>query len=370
MRFFFTAVVCRLKLAVTRSLFAALVLFVMFLAFVTLAFGDRQVFVMNIGLLYPDTPYAERLAADFERYAAGNVHTVRYYTLDAMRKDVINGRLECAYVLPMEYAREDTIALYVTADTRGAAISNVMLASAYMQNMAADFGYKVLRHYLPGNKQEIMAHLSEGNASYLERGTFMEIEYVSRKSGREQPTGNRLYYAQNGVIALFSLLITMLICLGLVHERKTSISMRLTLAGDSAVYVFANITAMFLINLAFFSIATIITGAIPPLYVVVVYVFFVSIFGVSLGSAIKSESIFLGVTIMVFLCSTVLGGIFVDIGGLIPSLDVLKYLFATYYYMEGLKGSSIYAILAGTAVLLAGLLYFGDCFKRRRIFSK
>jgi len=356
MRFFITAVICRLKLAVTRSLIAALVLFVVFLAFVTLAFSDRQVFMMNVGLLCPDTSYAEGLAADFIRYAAGNVHTVRYDSLEPMLKDVMGARLECAYVLPEEYTQGDTLRLYVTADTRGAAVSNVLLASAYMQDMAADFGYKVLRHYFPGNRRGIMSQITEKNLNYLKRGAFMEIEYLSRKSGREESARNSFYYAQNGVVALFSLLITMLFCLALVEEGKTSIAMRLYLTGDTIVYTLANITAVFLINTAFFGTAVIVTGAMPPFFAVVSYVSFICVSGVLLGSIIKSESVFLGVIVMVFLCTAALGGVFIDIGGVAPSLEPLKYLFATHYYMEGLRGSGLYLALIGAAVIMTFVL--------------
>jgi len=357
MKFYFTATVCRFKLAVTRTMIAAVVLFVVFLAFVALAFGDRQVFVMNVGLFYPDTLYAKGLAADFERYAADNLYIVHYGSPEPMLNDVMNARLECAYILPEEYKQGSTIKLYVTDASMGAAVSNVLLTSAYMQDMAADFGYKVLRYYFPGNRRGIMAAISEKNLSYLESGAFMDVEYISHKTGLVESLGNSLYYAQNGIVALFSLLITMLICLRLVQERKTSIAMRITLAGDSAVYGFANITAVFLINIAFFGAAAIVSGAPLQLLTVISYTFFISVFGVLLGDIIKSESVFLGIIVMGFLCTAVLGGVFVDIGGLVPAFDSLKYLFATYYYMEGLKGSDMYPTLIGAA----GVIIFALC---------
>ena len=204
----------------------------------------------------------------------------------------------------------------------------------------------------------------------------MDIEYISRKSGIEQPsvvslpagpvqeppgffpvsTGKGLYYAENGTIALFSFLITMLLCLGLVQEKKTSIAMRFSLIGGTSVYALANLAAIFLVNLAFFGAASIITGSMPPLHAMLSYIFFISVFGICLGNLIKSESIFLGLTIVGFLATAVLGGVFVDIGGLIQSLDPIKYLFATHYFMEGLRGSGIYLTLVGAgAVMICGL---------------
>ena len=97
-------------------------------------------------------------------------------------------------------------------------------------------------------------------------------------------------------------------------------------------------------------------SAVPPVHAVIAYAFFISALGVCLGSVIKSESVFLGITVMGFLCTAVLGGVFVDIGGLIPSLDALKYLFATYYYMEGLRGSAGYITLAVTGIILTGMI--------------
>jgi len=356
LRFFLTAALCRLKLSATRSLIAAMILFVTFLAFVTIAFGDRQVLVMNVGLFYPDTPFSHGLAATFESYADGSAYVKRYDDLDAMCRDVKSGRLECAYVLPESYEPNGTIALYVTADTRGDVVSSVLMASAYMQDMAGELGFRVLRHYLPGSRQEITAAVTERNQAWLSLGAFMEIEYLPRNAGFEPPSGGSLYYAQNGVTALFSLLITLLLCLGLVRERKTSIAMRLTLAGNAVIYSLANVAAIFIVNFAFFAAAAIVTGIFPPPHVVTAYAFFISALGVTLGSAVKSESLFLGLTVTAFLCTAVLGGVFVDIGGLIPSLDSLKYLFATHYFMEGLRGSNSYASLAAGGVVLIGVL--------------
>jgi hypothetical protein len=103
------------------------------------------------------------------------------------------------------------------------------------------------------------------------------------------------------------------------------------------------------------------SGSAPPILTVLAYALFISTFGVCLGNIIKSESIFLGITVIGFLCTAVLGGVFVDVGGLLPQLDVLKYLFATYYFMEGMRGSGEYVVLAGVAVVLAS----GNIFRSR-----
>lgn len=358
MKFFLTTIACRLRLAFNASLFAALLLFIVFLAFVTLAFGERQGLMMNVGLFYPDTEYAEGLAAGYELYAADTVSVARYSELEPMLKDVAAGRLECAYALPDEYIKDARIDLYVTPDTIGEGVSNVLMASTYMQSMAADLGYKVLKNYVDAGKKEITAAITEKNLDYLGRGAFMNIDYLSQKRGDTQSSGNSLYYALNSTVALFSLLITMLFCLGLMHEGKTAISMRLRLAGDSLVYYLGNIAAVFLLNIVFFAVARLVIGLFfegrTGAGAIAAYAFFISVLGVSLGDMIKSESLFLGVIILGFLCTAVLGGVFIDIGGLIPQLDGVKYLFATYYFMEGLKGSAAYVLLAVAAVALIG----------------
>jgi hypothetical protein len=170
-------------------------------------------------------------------------------------------------------------------------------------------------------------------------------------------SSSSLSYAQNGVTALFSMLITMLLCLRLARERKTSIAMRLALAGSSTVCTLANAAALFVINIAFFAASAVVIGIFPPPHVVIAYAFFISVFGVFLENVIKSESILLGLTVTGFLCTAILGGALIDIGGLIPSLDAFKYLFATYYFMEGLRGYEGYTALfwGGTALVIISL---------------
>ncbi len=368
MRFFIETLKCRIKLSLTKALFASVFLFLVSLFFVSIAFSEQQKVKMNVGV-YASNSFGQELATRFEMFAQNDVNVVRYENKENLLRDLSANKLECAYVLPESYDRSNPkINLYTTEKTIAAPIPNILFASAFLENAAGDFGYKVIKNYVSTTRSETVTEINKKNRDYLSHATFMEINYMSLKASEPVKQTNSMYLALSGTSVLFATLISMLWSLNIIKENKTMLSSRIKTSGVSIrIYRLANLIGIVLMCFAFLTLAKIMIAIFfeanvsGSFFADVCFSIFVGAFSILLADLLKIESLYLGFTLLAFLLTIFFGGIFIEIGNVANGLEFTRFLFATNYYMDVLRGSKESGVMlvclgfACTTLYVAGL---------------
>ncbi len=368
MMFFTRFFITRVKLLISPSFFVAVFLFVAAVFSLGNVFSGSDALKIRVGLLHSGGERAAIIEKYVSDYLGENGEVFIVSNRVEMETLVARRNIECGFIIGDEIEDgkfEGAITLIKSPLTAADQILSLYVVSGLVQGISGELGYDVVRQFFRGSdKREVVSFIQGKANEYTKNGALMGVEYeITGEQNTQAQTGNNML-AQTlyGLTALFAMLISLMVSLGISHEKLENVYGKIKSSGvEIWLYVVYNFLFVFAVSFLFMFISTLLinssvaqfnffgTALISFCYCAAVSalcVFYVSVF---------KPQFFYGVIIFSFVTTAAFGDCIIRIGGLIKGADVARLLFFTSYFMDGLgKAFPVFetAVLLGASCVL------------------
>ena len=347
-----------IKTIVTPSFVVGTIVLVSIVLSAGLLFDQHSGMRARIGITLQHDPLSERFYHNLLRYGADHIEIVLYDNPSQMAQDTASQKIACGYELPLylenRHANPD-IHAYRSPLSLTDGLTDFLVAVAYIETLSGHIGAEVLAPYINIAEQEhdMSYHAASIEAiarSYLAEGVLMEYESFEHGAinGDNHSHRNAPYTRVfHGLVGLFGLLISMLLAAGIHKENSNDISLRFTAAGFRRSYaVYSKVLGSFAIIMVYLAI-TLFAGKI--LYPSILDVSLVGLAApISYGFALAALTVCFaqvhdkalhGLTLLIFVFATLLGGTFFEIREILASIWFVRYSFINAHYLDAALGS-------------------------------
>ncbi|MCL1998813.1 MAG: hypothetical protein FWG65_08605 [Turicibacter sp.] len=291
------------------------------------------VIILNFGAFFTSATIRIGVYNNFMNLstAAEEWEIVEYVDLRQMRQDVANRRLELAYAFHAE-----GITVYVSPMTLSERVTNLVVASAYLEQVAGEVAARALALHMDADVAELNRRVSE----ILADGDLMErVVIVHNEAGIEPPMPFRRMF--HGLLALFLQLVVMILALGIRSEKEILVKLanisrkKWFLYHLSGVFVIFSLTTIFATISVFlatilFSGVWVLADLLPGfIYVVILSatVYFISQ---------NFQKFYPALIVGSFIFTTLMGGVIFDLREIFYDVGFLRWFFISTYYMEAI----------------------------------
>lgn len=280
------------------------------------------------------------------------IRFIKYEDLELMRSDIIKNKLECGYVFP-ENLREkldekdykNTITLMCGANSNIiCSLSNEIVFSAILKI----YGGNIIKNYISSNEllnthsEELLLHIDEKYASYLNSDTAFHVEFNTISSDGslddlETIEASASAFPLRGIAAVLIFAAGMFGSLQFLTHRLsgTFITMKLN-CRIAAYFVYPFVLSLLtgISAAAALTLSNISAGFVSEITAILPYIFVITIYCAALSSILSNVNIFAAsIPVMIILC-LVACPVFINLAPLLPAVKIIRYFLPPAFYLR------------------------------------
>lgn len=278
--------------------------------------------------------------------------------IDFLEREVAAGRMECAYLISPQLGQNlrrgralEGIMLLESPHTVMDILAGEMILASMLREIGPQMNIELLIEILGLSEEQAVEIVARKYAYYDERAEiFMEPLFFYQSGGAfgEEPSLPAGVRALHGVIALFLLAGVIWSLPGLI--RETPGILRRLPPGPAIAFVFGTVLTILLIGLMQGALGIIALAATYPaalsavpveLTMLAAYMLSLSMAGIAATLLIKKPDLVYAGGSFILILTAVLGGVFVDLGEISPSLAGISAIFASRHYIGGVTGAGL-----------------------------
>jgi len=361
MFFFVTSFLLNLKKFANKKALWVMLFLLPFTIFIGSLFlqTDTQIIELTAGVFFNSENPLE--ASVFEHLdkntnAAALVRFMAYDDLEALKRDIRLGRIECGYILNPNFdnaARgnfSQIITLVSSPRTVASPILNDIVAAAVLAATVEAITLDGLISFF-GESEELKRFFAWQFEAYTHMDIFMTPDFIGESVvGYEEPmsllelTKNRIFY---GLIGL-AILIMSLFCTPLfIEERNNGLKAALNAHGKLNLYDFSLWASAFTVSAlvgaqGYLSLLVFAPQLLSDIYVasiaLALYTAVCAAFLALAARFMKTAGPIQSFGLFIVILNIFFGGVLFDLTWVSPGLGHMQYLFPLYWYIEIILG--------------------------------
>lgn len=384
MKKIFTWFILFQKRILKKPMFQVTLFLIPALLLLLFAFKQSNNSLVKVALSYGKEDVSKEFAK--ELFESTN-DVIQFYECDNEEEvytDVLKGKAECGYVI------NDSISEYVKSGgtksngkpikvvNKNSSVTTMVLNEMIVGKIFPKITYKVLQEFMQENQADLIniegeeEKMAEYFEYYRKPEMMFKFEYANGKENMLLNQTNNNYYMMpvRGILAVLILVAAMSGILMLSNDDKKGAWQWIKLNNRylfNYAYVYMTIFLVALCSLAAICFTGISTSIFTEIFIMLIYTLLVTGFCNFLRALVRNIYFLCSLIPVLVLISLVICPVFVDLGSIVPGMDIVRLFIPVNYYLEATYSAAMQIKMFAAAVIFSVVGMGIDIFRTRKI---